>query len=92
MSSTTFRHTKKALQKIKEAMNEKGFNKTKAILYLIEREIPQLQLEQKTEGDYFSYPPFLFCPSDRKWYAKDSMLTGNCKNCLERKICPAWVI
>ena len=50
MSSTTFRHTKKALRKIREAMNEKGFNKTQAILYLIEREIPQPQLEQK-EGE-----------------------------------------
>jgi len=91
--STTFRHTKKALEKWKAYMKKHGVNKSLAINQILEaHELNKPQLEQKEGENFFEYPPFLYCPSDRKWFTKDSMLTGQCKNCLDKKGCPAWVL
>jgi len=72
-------------------MNKEDLNKTQAILYLIERETPQPQLEHPEEGDelYFKYPPKLFCPEDSKIYLLDTMLE-ECKHCKSKKNCPIW--
>ena len=99
VSSTTFRHTQKALEKIEAYMTKKKVSKSLAINEILEAHTldkPQSEQPQKKEGweEFLQLPPFLYCDRERTWLLRDNLLDPHnpvgCLNSPCQKTCGAW--
>jgi len=90
-----FRPTQKTNELIEKLLKEgKAKNKSDAINQLIGEAQTQPQLEHSEEEDYFTFPPFLYCPQANTWLSKDTLLNprseSSCQKCKDQKRCSAW--